>query len=276
MVEYGTKEEVTSDPFGPTQGLQVGDTFNGGVVEDFIINIPENVLDLAKAKNDSNVEEYYNKAKIYKEANFVGTVDNGHTTYRPIPFNNEVVNLYNSSEIMINTIKLNREFEKLLNTERQSKDLSPLKYADYLQKGADTRSQELAEYGNIRVNGKGHVRPHDESSFRTAYDPTIRYGLTENSHMGYVTGNPYGILSEKYLAERVFNSWKESPGHYANMMDENSKAFVLSIKLGNYDEKFGNPIIATFSGDSQMSKEDNLFIHELQKKGKLNNPNGVR
>ncbi|AEA01894.1 SCP-like protein [Aerococcus sp. Group 1] len=271
VVEYGTKEKVSSDPFGPTQGLQVGDAFNGGVVKDFIIRFPENILDLAKAKNESNAQEYYEKAKKPSEINYVGTAENGHTTYSPIPFNKEVVNLFNNTDTMINTVKLNEEFAKILNAERQSKGLIPLSYGDYLQEGADNRSQELAEYGDIRVNGKSHVRPHDGSSFRTAYDPTIRYGLSENSLLTFIVGNPYQLLSEKYLAEHAFNMWKESPGHYANMMNEDSKSFVFSMKIAPDKKGRGNLLIGTFSGDSQMSKEGNLFIHELDKQGKLKN-----
>ncbi|MBU5610963.1 MULTISPECIES: G5 domain-containing protein [Aerococcus] len=275
VVEYGTKEESLSDPLSPIQGLQVGDTFNGGVVEGFIINIPENINDLAKEKNNSNEQEYYEKANNHTY-NSVITKQNDVFLYQPIPYNNEVVNLFNTTDTLVNTVKLNQEFAKLLNAERQSKGLLPLNYADYLQEGADTRSQELVDYGHIVVNGKAHVRPHDGSSFRTAYDPTIRYGLSENSLIDRVLGNPYTILSEKYLAEKVFNTWKNSPGHYSNMMSEHAKAFVLSIKLGQYDGQTGNPLGATFSGDSQMSKEDNLFMHELYKQGKLNNPNGIK
>lgn len=137
----------------------------------------------------------------------------------------------------INVNKLNEEFLKLLNNERQSKGLSTLNYSSKLQKGANDRSNEMANIGHIRVNNKPHVRP-DGSSYRNAftyldYDVNM---LGENILGNNFKGNPYELVSEKYLAELFFNQWKNSKGHYANMMNPDYKYSTISMAYGDKNQ----------------------------------------
>ena len=54
--------------------------------------------------------------------------------------------------------------------------------------------------------------------------------------------NPYKSISEKYLAERFFELWLNSPGHRANMEDVDFTGFVFDVKTG-LNEQYGQVII---------------------------------
>ena len=64
-------------------------------------------------------------------------------------------------------------------------------------------------------------------------------GYGENLVGLWQHGNPYALVSEKYLAEQAFDRWKNSPGHYANMMDADYVSFGISIKLSEMETTSG-------------------------------------
>ena len=155
----------------------------------------------------------------------------------------------NKLERILNVNKLNEEFTTLLNRERVAKGLAPATIADVdspLAKVATVRANEMADYGSLRYKGvkEGkHKRP-DGSSWMTAYtqDELKQYGrMGENAAES--SGNHWNIISitnEKYLADKFFTNWKNSPGHYKiMMMDAPNIQFYLSLGFANHSMTSG-------------------------------------
>ena len=155
----------------------------------------------------------------------------------------------NKLERILDVNKLNEEFATLLNRERAAKGLAPATIADVnspLAKVATVRANEMADYGSLRYKGvkEGkHKRP-DGSSWMTAYTPDElkQYGrMGENAAES--SGNHWNIISitnEKYLADKFFTNWKNSPGHYKiMMMDAPNIQFYLSLGFANHSMTSG-------------------------------------
>ena len=155
----------------------------------------------------------------------------------------------NKLERILDVNKLNQEFATLLNRERASKGLAPATIADTnspLAKVATVRANEMADYGSLRYKGvkEGkHKRP-DGSSWMTAYtqDELKQYGrMGENAAES--SGNHWNVISitnEKYLADKFFTNWKNSPGHYKiMMMDAPNIQFYLSLGFANHSMTSG-------------------------------------
>ena len=150
----------------------------------------------------------------------------------------------NKLERILDVNKLNEEFATLLNRERASKGLAPATIADVdspLAKVATVRANEMADYGSLRYKGikEGkHKRP-DGRSWVTAYtqDELKQYGrMGENA--GESSGNHWNVISitnEKYLADKFFENWKASEGHYKiMMMNEPNVQFYLTLGYANH------------------------------------------
>lgn len=180
------------------------------------------------------------------------------------------------------------EFLKLVNEERASKGLGALTLDESLEKGTDIRSKELAEWGHIRVGenlDQKHKRLNGDS-FRTAFDylPDYDYDgaryLGENllcntmlpekydyeltTDDGPINCNEY-LKDYKKIAEDMFKMWKDSPGHYGNMMGEHYKTMWVSAwiaeessKLGQDDEEKMDLLVGVniFSTKDQTVKEN--------------------
>ena len=155
----------------------------------------------------------------------------------------------NKLERILDVNKLNEEFTTLLNRERVAKGLAPATIADVdspLAKVATVRANEMADYGSLRYKGvkEGkHKRP-DGSSWMTTYtqDELKQYGrMGENAAES--SGNHWNIISitnEKYLADKFFTNWKNSPGHYKiMMMDAPNIQFYLSLGFANHSMTSG-------------------------------------
>ena len=118
--------------------------------------------------------------------------------------------------------------------DRESKGLKKLQYDPELHKLTEVRAQEMAQYGHIRYQGLAHTRP-DGSKWTTVLDllPSDykSYGFGENMLAYSVLSNPYQLVSEQWIAKRLFEQWKASPSHYAAMMNPEYTRTAVSFKL---------------------------------------------
>lgn len=135
----------------------------------------------------------------------------------------------------INELKFNQEFARAVNNERAKFGLSPLAVNTELAKGVLVRAEEVANEAKL-----DHTRPTNENGerelFVTAFDYLTRnYTSGENIAATFYNGNPYTLYSEEYLATKLFNNWKNSPGHYQNMMTNHTDMWV-SIQIGDTPE----------------------------------------
>ena len=129
----------------------------------------------------------------------------------------------------------NIEFQTLVNEERVRQGRTPLEISRILLDLADKRSDEMAEYGDLRFEDEnGNLIPHrrpDGRDWSTVFDDnSIKYRgwIGENLAQIYI-GN--GEVNEKDVATKLFQAWKNSPSHYENMMSHNFKSMAVGFEV---------------------------------------------
>lgn len=140
-----------------------------------------------------------------------------------------------------------QEFLALINADRRNLGLNDLSWDSNLDHGTEIRSEELANYGSIRVNGKSHVRL-DGSSWQTAFDylqpsfDTVMRGenLVEIEMPIILDGTKSLMTDEKYMAKTFYDFWWNSPGHRDNMMHPGYTHLSVQIRAKD-DAKSNSP-----------------------------------
>lgn len=214
------------DTLGSYHGYLVGKTtFRGDKITKVELKVDKPLNELALESDDD-------KARKAADNNLVNKVwMNTDNLVIWMEANHSVIQAFNNGKIF-NNQKFNDEMVRLINIDRVAKGLNPIEYRPFMQDGADIRAKELAEYGSITVNNKAHVRLNGDI-YKTAFSPEIALKVNgENTLARTYSGNPYELVSEKYLAKQCFEIWKNSPGHYAQMMAPDFKGVTTSIKLG--------------------------------------------
>lgn len=152
-----------------------------------------------------------------------------------------------------------REFTRLVNAERQSKGLKTIVANDEVTRLAEIRAKEQASVGSLRSNGKAHTRP-DGSKWFTVFQEA-KPGSVASSPRGSnenvlqnasMVGSASKMLDTTELAKTLFQQWKDSPGHYENMMSKDMTHIGLGVEytdvttsLGSYG---GSSIISVMLG----------------------------
>lgn len=152
-----------------------------------------------------------------------------------------------------------REFTRLVNAERQSKGLKTIVANDEVTRLAEIRAKEQASVGSLRSNGKAHTRP-DGSKWFTVFQEakpgsvaSSPRGSNENAlQNASMVGSASKMLDTTELAKTLFQQWKDSPGHYENMMSKDMTHIGLGVEytdvttsLGSYG---GSSIISVMLG----------------------------
>ncbi|MGX7107306.1 CAP domain-containing protein [Hutsoniella sourekii] len=230
--------EVTPED-DPKQGLEVGQTLdNGNKVEELTIKEETPIPTLAQGDKETQYQNAQNQEKI----NTVTVKDpNEATQTQAIKVNEKTQQDVNTNTYIDETL-LNQEFLALLNADRQAAGLKPVEYGTHLQQGVNTRTNDLATIGHIRVNDQPHVRL-DGSSFREDFNylgEANKNSLGENTAMSTYNGNPNTLVSEKALAEQFYQQWKESPSHYENMMSPDYNFSAISVKMSDKNQLAGD------------------------------------
>lgn len=179
----------------------------------------------------------YQKATSQIDASFLGQDPTESAPFDQVQawlgVGDAAVNVYNSTNL-VDKEKVNQYLVHYINMDRESKGLKKLQYEPELQKLTEVRAQEMAQYGHIRYNGLAHTRP-DGSKWTTVLDllPSDykSYGFGENMLAYSVLSNPYQLVSEQWIAKRLFEQWKASPSHYASMMNPEYTRTAVSFKL---------------------------------------------
>ena len=179
----------------------------------------------------------YQKATSQIDASFIGQDPTESAPFDQVQswlgVGDEMVNVYNSTNL-VDKEKVNQYLVHYINMDRESKGLKKLQYDPELHKLTEVRAQEMAQYGHIRYQGLAHTRP-DGSKWTTVLDllPSDykSYGIGENMLAYSVLSNPYQLVSEQWIAKRLFEQWKASPSHYAAMMNPEYTRTAVSFKL---------------------------------------------
>lgn len=188
---------------------------------------------LSNIGNNYSDQTTYSRAKssVYRQR----VVTSGNILM-PASLNHATIDRFNA-ERYISTYKLNQEFMKLLNAERNRQGIPSIRYGSHLLKGSHYRSNQVASNGSLLVNGRAHVNMNGTPAYTAfPYLNKARYRLGENQGSFYYDGNPYRITSERYLAEDMFRSLKNSPAHYRNMMNRQYRSAAITTKLSKKNE----------------------------------------
>lgn len=126
-----------------------------------------------------------------------------------------------------------REFDILINDYRKSKGMNTLSWFEPGEKGSDIRAKELVEKFS-------HTRPDGDS-----YSEAFRY-LPKKELIGENIAISIADLEKdtaKSIAEGVFNIWKGSPSHNANMLNGRYDRHVLGVYFSNGEAYFASNLI---------------------------------
>lgn len=112
------------------------------------------------------------------------------------------------------------EFMRLINEYRAANGLGCLSISPTMDVAADWMSREMGEQGFF-----SHNEPPCDESGCTGRDPFDR--ITDFGHTGWHTAGE-NIAAGFTTAQDVFEAWRNSPGHNANMLGENFTAMGIA------------------------------------------------
>ena len=225
VVDLGKTKDITLK-----QGLTDDDVLPNGITVRYF-TITDNTP-LEKIVTLSEDERYQKSDKEYYNSMIVS--HNGSYIESGIPLSQGGADYINEH---LDSNLLAMYMEQHINELRASLGKKPLRYKAELQQGTQQRADEQAKIGSLRSGGRAHTRP-DGTEFRTAFTYLNKGGLKDKEQeLGentaqFSSNNPYTLTSEKKIAETLFNYWKNSPGHYANMISDNYKYFSFAVSVG--------------------------------------------
>lgn len=242
---------LTSVMDDPAQGLAVGYTKLGVTISSLGINNPTPISQLAQLSG----AEKYAGALTSANKNYMY----GATHYYPLPLAPETIAAFNNGGLADFNL-INQYFLELLNAERARLGVNPVQISGMTIEGTNQRSYEMAEYGDLRytdpVTGAetAHLRP-DGSSYISAFS-YLPAGISvgENILQDAYNGNPYTLVSEQYIAERIFELFRSSPSHYSNFIMPDYTHNYLSIRLAENNQD--NPNYITLIATQILSIEE--------------------
>ncbi len=134
------------------------------------------------------------------------------------------------------TTFLRQELSQRINQLRVSKKLKPLIFNDTLRKSAQFHSEYMAEKGVLTHNQK-------QSKFANPQKRVFAFGGTNFEIVGenvlFSTKQNFPITRHDLisLAEEMFQTWKNSKPHYANLINKHYRygdfGFAVDVKKGN-------------------------------------------
>ena len=128
---------------------------------------------------------------------------------------------------------IEKEFLKLVNEERQKQGVGKLTVNEALYKGAKVRAKECIE-------SFSHTRPNGESFYTVLKGDMYYNWYTIGENIGYTARGRYEkediltVYTEerlKQVANELFTGFKNSPGHYANMINGNFEETGFGVIL---------------------------------------------
>ena len=185
-------------------------------------------------------EEIYSRAKG-QYSNTINEVGKpGFYTVRIAPVADKTIDGLNSGTYLDHNL-LSEEMLRLVNEERVRIGRRPLKWSNALYNFAKVRSTELANNGHIRFfNEKNESMPHTRDAtgkkwYTILADTKYANDTAGENTAGYaMSRNVYSMFSEKFIAEELFEQWKNSRGHYENMISEEYKYFGFSVQFSKF------------------------------------------
>ena len=137
-------------------------------------------------------------------------------------------------EKLVNVEKVNQYFVERLNKERAELALSSdVRIDSTLIKAAKIRSNELAAAKRI-----SHKRP-DKTEYWTVFEKVDKNLMEKYSFENILKvsiSNEAQMISEKFIANYFFDSWKESPEHWEFMIDPELRKIGVNFSFGSSND----------------------------------------
>ena len=156
------------------------------------------------------------------------------------PLSDETINNLNG-DTYINHKNVGLKVLELVNAERKRLGVHELTWSDPLYTLTKVRANEVRENGSIRFYTEDgqelkHVRDNKGTKWHTVKEGTEfeDSAMGENLASYSVRPNIYKTFSEKYIAEQLYDQWKNSPHHYANMIKEKYNQFAFDIAYSKF------------------------------------------
>lgn len=159
------------------------------------------------------------------------------------PLSEDTIAKFNNGTY-INHKNVGLEVMKLVNEERRRVGLNELTWDEELFNLTKERTSEIGKNGHIRFwNDKGEVMTHVRDTKGTKW-LTVTHGssftnnwLGENLAGFTLPHNIYKVFSEKAIAKQLYTQWRNSPGHYANMVGEHYRRFAFDMSYSVFLEE---------------------------------------
>lgn len=156
------------------------------------------------------------------------------------PLSEDTIAKFNNGTY-INHKNVGLEVMKLVNEERRRVGLNELTWDEELFNLTKERASEIGKNGHIRFwNEKGEVMTHVRDTKGTKW-LTVTHGssftnnwLGENLAGFTLPHNIYKVFSEKAIAKQLYTQWRNSPGHYANMVGEHYRRFAFDMSYSTF------------------------------------------
>ena len=156
------------------------------------------------------------------------------------PLSDETINNLNG-DTYINHKNVGLKVLELVNAERKRLGVHELTWSDPLYTLTKVRANEVRENGSIRFYTEDgqelkHVRDNKGTKWHTVKEGTEfeDSAMGENLASYSVRPNIYKTFSEKYIAEQLYDQWKNSPHHYANMIKEKYNLFAFDLAYSKF------------------------------------------
>ncbi|AEB75949.1 CAP domain-containing protein [Clostridium botulinum] len=176
-----------------------------------------------KEETEVKIQEKTN-TQVDQDVKLQEKVDTKVENKQEVKPNSEVKSIENKDEKLSSNYKneVNKRMIQLVNELRQSQGVAPLKSVDILNNLAEKRSQYMAITGEF-----SHNDTNGNFIFKEDLDK-INYkwnNVGENIAQNYYSNNP------DKLAEELFNQWKNSQGHYKNMINSDFNELGFGIGM---------------------------------------------
>ena len=156
------------------------------------------------------------------------------------PVSDKVIDKLNSDEY-IDHKRIGLESLRLVNEERKRLGKKELVWSDDLYVLAKKRASELGLNGHIRFwNDKGEELKHVRDKNGTLWSEISRgtkyeyRGIGENLAGHTLPRNIYQLFNEKLIAKALYEQWKNSPGHYTNMIADGYTEFAFDFTYSKF------------------------------------------
>lgn len=252
VLSSNLKDEQRVEPVARVMRVG-GKAKNGDAIERGMYRLSEHAKDIKLVSFRQDVKlsaeeiKVLGQAEITKRAdqNLVNSIvytkdDPYHHYAANAPLSDATIAKFNDGTY-INHKNVGLEVLKLVNAERKRLGKRELKWSDCLYKLSAIRAKEMASNGSIGFwNDEGKIMSHVRDTKGTPWHTVTKgteyanRGMGENLAGRTLPYNVYQLFSEKIIANQLYNQWKNSKGHYANMIADNYTEFGFDYGLSQF------------------------------------------